>query len=71
MEQGQGEEAGAKAPRGQGNGHSSPGAHTGSPEVDCIGHGLLPVEYIHFLLFLPELLGLTLLIGKAPDCRHG
>lgn len=62
---------GAKASGGQGNGHSSPGAHSGGPEVDCIGHGFLLVEYLHFLLFLPELLGLTLFVGKAPDCRHG
>ena len=61
---------GVEASQGQGNRHSSPGAHTGDPEVDCIGQSLLLMEGIHFLQLLAKLLGLTLLIGKAPDCGH-
>lgn len=70
MEQGHAKRNGIEASRGQGNRLLSPGAHTGGPEVDCIGQGLILVECLHFLQLLPKLLGLTLFIGKAPDCRH-
>lgn len=51
--------------------YSYTGAHTAGPEVDCIGHSLLLMEGIHILQLLAVLLGLSLLIGKAPDCGHG
>lgn len=71
VEQGHGTGNGTEASRGPGNRHSSPGAHRVGPEVDRIGQGLLLVECLHFMQLLPELLGLTLFVGKAPDCRHG
>lgn len=70
MEQGHGKGNGIEASWGQGTRQSSAGAHTGGPEVDRIGQGLLLVECLHVLQLLLELLGLTLFIGKAPDSRH-